>query len=48
MLKKFLLIILGCAITSSLPLQAQDVFELPETQEEAEAENRTAAQILLD
>ena len=37
-----------CVAAGVLPARAQDVFELPETQEEAEAENRTAAQILHD
>ena len=47
-MKRYYLIWLFCVVASGLSVWAQDVFQLPETLEEAEEENRTAAQILND
>ena len=47
-MKNFFLIVFCCVAAGALPVLAQDVFEIPETLEEAEEENRTAAQILND
>ena len=47
-MKKFLLVMLCCAAAGALPVRSQGVFEIPEPPEDAEEDDRTAAQILHD
>ena len=47
-MKKYCLFVLCCVVAAGLDVRAQDVFLLPEEEEDAGEDNRTAVQILQD